>query len=560
LLALLVPVGVAVAAAGSEAPGRAVAEGSILATALAVAETAVIPAMRRETNLTAQSNQLAELSRLYVKAGRSDDALRLIQSLDTPDRVKAPAFVPVAEAAIRSGDRARTGLVLQRLSAMEEEWTAPIALADIALAMDQAGDHRRAAGLVSKAQDPVARAKAFLRMKRLSDALRSAREVGPSQMHVPDAEGAHWEDDYGERQSLLLELVAAFVDRKDPRRARQALSALGSVPDQDVSFARARALIEIARISRPVETLQRALRELADGPDDRLGDFGARIDIQATVAERLAKAGRRPLAIATLDKARAAALGFPACPDPGVCEPTLCAGLVRIARAELALGRRQDALGLLDRAVRIADGVAVPAPRAAGDTGWDSASSTHEHKVEAKARVAAVLERAGEAQRAASVLGSALTELAAIDSPEWRGYAWRSIVQAYRDAGRPERAIEILASSGPAATEKTSGVMEFSEEEMRSMPRERFWSLLQALPACFAKVDLSARLAARLEASGSRADAARLTGDALASLATRQEGWEWALVNLANDLPGAGRPGDEEQRRLLRGLLTAGHE
>jgi tetratricopeptide (TPR) repeat protein len=531
-----------------------VAEDSILSTALRVAETSAIPKMRRETNLTWQSGQLTEIAGLYAKAGRYDEALRLIRDLDTPDHVKAPAFVPIAIAAIRAGDLARAESVLQRLSAMEEEWTEPIAVADIAIAMDQAGNHQRAARLVSGAQDPVAKARAFLKMKRLTDALRAARDVAPGQMHVPGKGGARWEANYGERQSLLLELVTAFVDRKDLPHAREALSALESVPDRELHFFRARALIEIARAGRPVETLQQALREIERAPEERLGDFSARIEVQATVAERLVKAGQGPLAIAALDQARAEAVGFPTCPDPGICEPSVCAGLVRIARADLALGKKQDALDLLDRAARVIDGIVVPPPRAAGDTGWDSASSTREHRVEGKAQVAAVLEQAGEAKRAGSLLGSALAELAAIGSAEWRGYAWHAIVRAYRDAGRPDRAIEILAASGPATVEKAGGIMEFPEEELLALPRERLWSLLRVLPACYYKIDLSARLAARLEARGSREDAARLTAEALTALAAKGEGWEETLVHLANELPGAGRPGDEEQRRLLRSL------
>jgi hypothetical protein len=170
--------------------------------------------------------------------------------------------------------------------------------------------------------------------------------------------------------------------------------------------------------------------------------------------------------------------------------------------------------------------------------------------------VAAVLEQAGEAKRAESLLGPALAELATIGSADWRGSAWSSIVKAYRDAGRPDRAIEILTSSGPASDEKAQGIMEFSAEELVAMPRERLWGLLRALPAGYYKVDLSARLAARLQARGNREDAARLTADALAILATRQDGWEEALVRLANALPDAGQPGDEEQRRLVRGLMA----
>ncbi|HEY2292137.1 MAG TPA: hypothetical protein VGM86_15670 [Thermoanaerobaculia bacterium] len=546
------------------APGAAgprqpvVAEGSILAAALAAAEAAAVPRMRHATdNLTSQSELLTELARLYAKAGRYDEALRLIADLDTPDRVKAPAFAPIAVAALQAGDRARANSVLQRLSAMDaEEWTVPIAIADIAVALDQAGDHQRAARLVGGLQDPAVKAKAFQRMKRLSDALRAAREIPPGSIHVPDRDDLHWEDDYAGRQSLLVELVAAFVDRKDLRHAREALSALGTVPDRSIHYFRARALIEIARAGRPAGTLQQALREIEKHPDERLGDFSAPIEVRATVAERLAKAGQRQLALAALDKARAAALGFPTGPDPGMCEPTLCAGLVRIARAYLALGKKQEALDLLDRAARIADGIAVPPPRAAGNTGWDSASSAREERVEAKAQVAAVLEQAGEAKRAESLLGSALSELAAIESSNWRDSAWRSIVQAYRDAGRSDRAIEILTASGPASEEKALGIREFSEEELTSMPRERLWGLLRALPGGYYKVDLSARLAARLQARGNREDAARLIADALATLATRQEGWEEALVHLANELPDAGQPGDEERRRLVRGLVA----
>jgi hypothetical protein len=204
---------------------RQAAADSLLAAALVAAEKTVIPRMRREDNLTWMSMQLAELTRLLARAGRYDEALRLIESLDAPDRVKAPALAPIALAALRAGDRSRVRALAGRLAALDE-WTAPAALAEIAVALHDAGNRAAALGLAAKLRDPQVRAETFRHMAELDKALAAARDVGPQSMHIPSDEGSFWEQDYGQRRALLLRLVAAYVDRGDLRGATPANSPL----------------------------------------------------------------------------------------------------------------------------------------------------------------------------------------------------------------------------------------------------------------------------------------------------------------------------------------------
>lgn len=93
---------------------------TILSTALVVAKTTGMTTSWREGEPPAQGRQLADLVRLLVRAGRSEEALRLLDTLSAPDGIKAPAFVPLVEAAIRSGDRERARAVAARVASLSE--------------------------------------------------------------------------------------------------------------------------------------------------------------------------------------------------------------------------------------------------------------------------------------------------------------------------------------------------------------------------------------------------------------------------------------------------------
>jgi len=88
--------------AGEPAPAAAAAQPAekppaLLDVALLSADRWAIARMRSEThNLTWQMGQLATLTRLLARAGRFDQALALIEHLDTPARVKVQDFLNAA--------------------------------------------------------------------------------------------------------------------------------------------------------------------------------------------------------------------------------------------------------------------------------------------------------------------------------------------------------------------------------------------------------------------------------------------------------------------------------
>jgi tetratricopeptide (TPR) repeat protein len=530
-------------------PAPQPAGATILSTALAVAETAGIPRMRAEKNLTWQSGQLAALAELFAKAGQYDRALQLIHDLDTPDRVKAPSFVPLVVAAIHAHDEARARMILDRLSALEPDWTVPIAFADIATAMEQAGDHAGAVRLLDKVDDPVARAKALLAAKAPLAALEIARDIRPASMHIPAAEGAFWEEDYSTRQSFLLELVDLFVDSGDLASAHKAMEALNDVPDRSLSAFRARAVIAMARREHSLAGLQEAMQEIETEPEERMGDVERYVEVLAEIAELSPSPA---LSEEALRKAQAALDAINSDGEAAVhVLPFICDGLTRIARADFALGKRTEALALLDRSLQLVERIPVPPPQRGGGSTWGGPGPILQNRCETKAHIAAAFEEAKETARAEAALASALAEITANSDHEWRAYSWEAIVKAYAGIHRLDRAVEILAAHAGSAADMKYALWQVPSSALLDIPRDRLWTLLQALPAGEQKVELLAQLAAQLESRGDRAEAARSVEAALATISTRGKDWELWLINLANTVPSAGQPGYEKELLAL---------
>jgi len=89
---------------------------TLLDVALLSADRWAIARMRRETgNLTWQMGQLAALTRLLARAGRYDQALALIEKLDTPERVKVQAYAPIVVAYLRAGDKAHAAALTDKV-------------------------------------------------------------------------------------------------------------------------------------------------------------------------------------------------------------------------------------------------------------------------------------------------------------------------------------------------------------------------------------------------------------------------------------------------------------
>jgi len=546
------------------------AASTLLGAALFVAETAAVPRLRdSEKDLTWVSDSLRTLTRLYARAGRYDAAMRLIRDLDEPDRVTAPALAAIAVAELRAGELPRARAIVAHLAALDEAgWRcratqdAPgtaAALVEIATAMFDAGRKADAAGIVAEIHDPGRRAEAYLQMGLLENALQATGVALPGMHQLPPDAGVFGTENEGWRQELLLHLIEALVQRNNLPLAHLALDALSSPQDPGAHAGRAWALIEIARRERPAETLAQALREIEQAPDEVLGDVEGRVEAMAKIAEGLAAATRRPQAVAALDEARAEVASAERV-SVGLGASTVCQTLAVIAGAELALGDRQAAVGLLDRAARFLDGIPVSVRTAGATAFYDEPASAHGVRVACKALVAAWLERAGEAKRAEATLGSALAELAAIDDADRRMDAWLRVALAYAkgNTDRLDRAIEILASRVPARADANEAIADLPAKALLAAPRELLWRLLDSMPPdppYFTKARVATSLVAKLPASASREEASRLVTIALSALAGKGEDWELSLAALAGEAPGAERPATPEQRVLLRRLL-----
>jgi hypothetical protein len=237
--------------------------------------------------------------------------------------------------------------------------------------------------------------------------------------------------------------------------------------------------------------------------------------------------------------------------------PFVCKGWIRVARADVTLGRKPQALELLERSLQGAGRIPVPpAGQGAGESDWGGPGPVLTDRCGIKAQVAAALEQAGEADKGGAALASALSDLAAIPGAKWRGYAWREIALAYAGEGRPGRAVEILSAHAADAQEQKIALEEIPAGELFAAPRDRVWALLDALPAGELKVGLLAQLAAQAEKAGHPGEAKRFVAAALAAIATRGEDWELWLVSLANELPDPDQPGYEELLPPLLGEAT----
>jgi tetratricopeptide (TPR) repeat protein len=536
---------------------------TLLDVALLSAERWAIARMRGENdNLTWQSGQLTALTRLLARAGRYDDALALVRTLDTPERVKVEAYAPIVAAYLRNGDKARAAALTEKVTGIEA-WTTSGTLAEVARAMDAAGDRAGALKLAASIPGGHDRAEVLFGMHRYTEALAAAREIAPDTFHVDCGEpGTHcWVEDWDPRQSYIVKLVKAFVDEGDLRGAHAALAALDEVKGFNGDEWKAKALVEIARREEPVATLQQALVELDRAPIMIPGDYRDHAETLADIATGLAAAGQRTQAVGLMPRAMAALGSTDSVDSMEIAASIGIEGLVHIAGAQFEIGQRDEALALLARAERLVNEIVVPPQKESAGSSWDSTASTQQDRVEGKMRIAATLEAAGEVERAEKVLASARTELASIKSSEWREYSWRSLVEAYSEAGKLDRAMELLTSGLRGDSDRWLAISQMSDEELLGAPRTQLWGLLDALPADWSKASLASRLAIRLDALGEQTSVSRLVTESLTAVAAMAAkgppDWQLTLVELGGTLPGADRPGNAEQQRLLRHLLAA---
>ncbi len=457
---------------------------TLLDVALLSAERWAIARMRSENdNLTWQGGQLASLTRLLARAGRHDDALALIRTLDTPERVKVEAYAPVVAGYLRAGDKARAAALTEKVSGIEE-WTTSGTLADVARAMDAAGDRAGAVKLAATIPGGLDRAEMLFGMHRYTEALAAAREIEPGSFHIPCGGDEHcWVEDWDPRQSYIVKLVEAFVDDGDLRGAHAAVAALDEVEGFGAKGWKAKALVEIARREEPVATLRQALEELESSPIMLPRDYQAHAETLAQIARGLAAAGQRTQAIGLMPRAMAALGPTDSVEGMEIAASLGCEGLTHIAAVHFDIGQRDEALALLARAERLANEIVVPPPETSDGSSWDSTAppSTHGSRRESAspprwrppARWSGP--RRSSPRRGPSLPPSRAPTGASTAGARW----WRPTARS----GRLDRAMELL-TVGPARRPRPLAGHRRNRPTRTCSPRRepQIWGLVDALP------------------------------------------------------------------------------
>ena len=247
-------------AAHQPEPVASIDRDSILSHALPTAEKGSIPAMRREQNLTAKANQLAFIARLLVKAGRYDEAIRLVQADGKPEGVAAAATGEVAVFAIQAANTPVAELAIQKLSS-SEEWMAGGALGRVAMAIYDTGDTQRAFGVAASIRRPEDKVDALRKLagrirasgskaeasRWLVEAARAAARIRPGRKPGGMRNGELVDLlEYSQRQKALLDLIGDLSGLEAFDQAQEVWRTFDDVPENGNPIWKAKALAAIA--------------------------------------------------------------------------------------------------------------------------------------------------------------------------------------------------------------------------------------------------------------------------------------------------------------------------
>jgi len=240
-----------------------------------------------------------------------------------------------------------------------------------------------------------------------------------------------------------------------------------------------------------------------------------------------------------------------------------------LSRGYLDLDLKPAALRTLEHASTLARGLPIPpapslprTPPIPGradepfatpqDTAWFRRCTTQQDQVEALARIAAVLEWAGEDARAGPLSRRAIEQISEIGCDDWRGYAWEALVRAYLDAKLPERALDLVLANQGSGADQDGAWTDVLDALPSKLRLERLPKILESGAPAHRKVELLAGLGTELERTGKHEDARRRVAEALALIAHLPKGKDALLDLLAHELSFADRKPNAEQAELLR--------
>ena len=514
-------------AAGDESPP---APASVLSCALAAAERTAVPAMLAESNLTWKSSQLSAVTGLLAAAGHFDRALELVEAAQEPDRVLAPALAEIAIGALRAGDNALADRVVKRLSAMKA-WTVPAAMIEIAEALSAAGRVCDAVALLQALGDPAAKAGALIELARsspagakqaegwLREAFRAAREILPDVGHHVEIAGMReYLEDHGQRYSVLLELAGAFAERGLIAPAGEVAAAIGDVGGGADAIWQARALLAVAEApaasKQASELTAQALEVIESASEWTVGDTREKVEILGSVARRFEDLGKQTQARKALALARSTAEKQKRVDEPGIRASIGVETLVLLAGAHLDLGLSEQALAILDEAQALVDAFTIPKRDLSSSSSWDPVSAARHTRVKARVTIAARREQAGRAANA-DADARLIAEIEKISDHSWRDSAWTAVAVAYLGVERPERALEILRAGKPADPAQLGAWSVVGESLLAADRLDDAVAVAGEITASYAKVELLAGLADRLEGAGREREAERRITEAL---------------------------------------------
>lgn len=445
-------------------PNRAhAAPDSLLARALQVIEAEGREATRAETNLTAQSNQLALMVRVLALAGEVKEAETMVRSLDAPERVKTAAYGVLAEGYLRENRRRTSARILDHMLAANT-WSTSRTFASLVTRFRELGEEDEARRLLRRIPDRAVQAQASLgwvlwaKEHHQNDSavewavatLERARNVPPaqyagSQVPAPSPPEGYesWRiTDHGARQSVLLQLLRVFREREESARVTETLQAMDQIDHDDKHLWMARARMTLATVARQHGAFQEAAEQLLEakqrislGRLDTLGDAQHKIRALIQIAEEQHGLGRAEEARNTLQEAERVAAGI----SNAHVEDFKFNELLALARAHITLGRRPEA----ERLVRLAE-ASLPT------------FSTNAFRKSVRAALAVTRHLMGDteaADRHVTALREQIEEASAGTEPSaahWMNeVTWSTVVDPFIEAGAIDHA-EALLEAGNA--------------------------------------------------------------------------------------------------------------
>ncbi len=537
--------------------------------AAVVADQVIAPSLDAEPNLTRRMSRLQAATEALASVGRTSDAWDIVDRA-TPARVAVKGIAGIVVGAIRAGNADDASEALAKLMA-SDAWTRSPALVDVVTAYRQAEAPELAAEVARRIPDPERRARALARLGEVGRSANLLEEAAAAVGSVPPGtrdvfmEGGTFEMETAAPQlSIMLDLVAAWLRLDEPRRAEGVVAAMGRFADERLPFWKAQGQVALADYWVPTNprSAKEALalaRRLIDRLDRGLparhrvvGDIERRVELLTRTSRLYAKlhmkSEAREAATVALETARDA---------ESIDEPTVRAAVaselhVALASALVAIGARDDAIPVLERALAIAQEGPLP-PRGRGAGPFHARSSVLASRVEALAHVAALLAKVGNTDRSTSLLGRAKALAAEIPDAPWRATAWSSIAKAWLEEAGPRQALTVVAAGADADSSRVAALSRLG----RAAADAREWQV--AVKACramapgYGKAALAAELSARAYAVRDPTTARALWREAIVEVARCGEGWEMALMMVARS-PAARQSVDEATARAVRSI------